>query len=69
MSALTRIFRWLYTQSLNLYPFEFRAKFEAEMGDVFSQATHESIGNAMNFCLREVKRFTRQSAPAALACH
>ncbi|MCJ7703622.1 MAG: hypothetical protein MUO62_18730 [Anaerolineales bacterium] len=55
MRTLTRIFGWFYTQSLKLYPFEFRSNFGEEMGDVFSQAAHQSTANAINLFLRELR--------------
>lgn len=55
MSFLIRIFDWFYTQSLRLYPKDFRATFSAEMEDVFTQATREN--NAIIFCLQELKDF------------
>jgi hypothetical protein len=61
MSKLTRIFRWLYTQSLNLYPADFRINFSDEMQTVFSQAiaehTRDGNGKTMVFYLREIRDF------------
>ncbi|MBU0510259.1 MAG: hypothetical protein KKD28_09640 [Chloroflexi bacterium] len=45
MSILTRIFGWLYIQSLNLYPKKFRANFSEEMQSVFAGAAHEAGDN------------------------
>lgn len=38
MRTLARIFGWLYTQSLKLYPSDFRAEFGEEMTAVFTEA-------------------------------
>ncbi len=45
MNALTRIFKWLYTRSLNLYPAKFRANFSEEMQSVFAEVAHEAENN------------------------
>lgn len=45
MSTLIRIFGWLYTQSLKLYPSKFRADFGDEMQAVFAEATLETENN------------------------
>ncbi len=42
MSILTRIFGWLYIQSLNLYPRKFRANFSEEMQTVFTAHIREA---------------------------
>ncbi len=45
MSIQTRIFAWLYTQSLKLYPAQFRANFSDEMQSVFDEISLEA-GNS-----------------------
>lgn len=57
MSILTRILGWFYTQSLKLYPREFRADFGDEMSAVFVQAIKDRnrTGKALRFFLRELR--------------
>jgi hypothetical protein len=43
MRTVTRIFEWLYAQSLKLYPSGFREEFEEEMTAVFAQSMTEAI--------------------------
>jgi hypothetical protein len=47
MSVLARIFVWLYTHSLNLYPSVFRVEFSYEMKQVFSAAIEETKKNSV----------------------
>jgi hypothetical protein len=57
MSTLTRILGWFYTQSLKLYPKEFRTDFGDEMRAVFVQAIEACAGSgkAPRFLLCELK--------------
>ncbi len=58
MNILIRIFEWLYTQSLKLYPSKFRADFGDEMQAVFAEATLETGNNSgklLAICLREIR--------------
>jgi hypothetical protein len=43
MRTVTRIFEWLYAQSLKLYPSDFREEFGEEMTAVFGTATNSII--------------------------
>ena len=45
MSILTRVFGWLYIQSLRLYPREFQAEFSDEMQAVFASAAKDACYN------------------------
>jgi len=59
MDKVARIFAWFYSQSLKLYPVDFRAEFESEMQRVFTQIikerVRESITQGLVLCLREIK--------------
>lgn len=59
MSILTRIFGWLYTLSLRLYPTEFRTEFGAEMEKIFRRATDsaktEGWFHLIRFLGREIR--------------
>jgi hypothetical protein len=62
MCIMTRVFGWLYSQVLRLYPRQFRAEFGNEMLAVFAEAIHQNSG------LRRLERFLREMVdlPAAL---
>jgi hypothetical protein len=62
MCIMTRVFGWLYSQVLRLYPRQFRAEFGNEMLAVFAEAIHHDSG------LHRLERFLREMVdlPAAL---
>jgi hypothetical protein len=59
MRTLTRIFSWIYTQSLRLYPHDFCIEFGEEMNLIFLTATEETkrkgIINLLKFFAREIR--------------